>query len=236
MCASNRPISTHFADFGAAVLARKAAAVSHAVTASAEAALSAARQVERGDRRSRPDLVAAAPRQRGASAPRHQPHRQVDDGIRGAWRSAAGRCRAPRPARRSAGGAAQMRRPCARREQHLVVGDQRGKPAAARCTGRSAQARASTCRVPDAPRDQHAAVAERRSAVACMLTGGTRHASAFGRQRHHEARAARRSPGLRARACSRRVSVPPCASTICRLIDRPRPEFWPKASLAGRSV
>jgi hypothetical protein len=31
------------------------------------------------------------------------------------------------------------------------------------------------------------------------------------------------------------VSVPPCASAICRLIDRPRPEFWPKA-LAFRPV
>ncbi len=32
------------------------------------------------------------------------------------------------------------------------------------------------------------------------------------------------------------VSVPPCASTIWRLIEGPRPEFWPNASLAGRSV
>ena len=31
-------------------------------------------------------------------------------------------------------------------------------------------------------------------------------------------------------------SDPPCASAICRLIDRPRPEFWPNASPAGRSV
>jgi hypothetical protein len=32
------------------------------------------------------------------------------------------------------------------------------------------------------------------------------------------------------------VSVPPWASTICLEIDRPRPEFWPNASPAGRSV
>ena len=43
------------------------------------------------------------------------------------------------------------------------------------------------------------------------------------------------SPGL-APAMFSAVSLPPCASTIWRLIDRPRPEFWPKASPAGRSV
>ena len=48
-------------------------------------------------------------------------------------------------------------------------------------------------------------------------------------------RAPRMSPGL-VPAMFSAVSVPPCASTICRLIDRPRPEFWPKASLDGRSV
>src|SRR5262249_25109301 len=32
------------------------------------------------------------------------------------------------------------------------------------------------------------------------------------------------------------LSEPPCASAICRLIDRPRPEFWPKLSPSGRSV
>ena len=40
------------------------------------------------------------------------------------------------------------------------------------------------------------------------------------------------SPGL-VPAMFSAVSVPPCASTIWRLIDRPRPEFWPKASLGG---
>src|SRR5690606_27972619 len=43
------------------------------------------------------------------------------------------------------------------------------------------------------------------------------------------------SPGLD-RAIFAAVSLPPCASTIWRLIDRPRPEFWPNASPAGRSV
>jgi hypothetical protein len=31
-------------------------------------------------------------------------------------------------------------------------------------------------------------------------------------------------------------SEPPWASAICRLIERPRPEFWPKPSASGRSV
>ena len=45
-------------------------------------------------------------------------------------------------------------------------------------------------------------------------------------------RAPRTSPGLPPGMFSA-VSVPPWASTIWRLIDRPRPEFWPNASPAG---
>src|SRR5690606_35982432 len=43
------------------------------------------------------------------------------------------------------------------------------------------------------------------------------------------------SPGLEPARFSA-VRRPPCASMIWRLIDRPRPEFWPNASLAGRSL
>lgn len=48
-------------------------------------------------------------------------------------------------------------------------------------------------------------------------------------------RAPRISPGLVPGMFSA-DSLPPCASIICLLIDRPRPEFWPKSSEAGRSV
>lgn len=68
--------------------------------------------------------------------------------------------------------------------------------------------------------------------VACSCSGATDQASAGSVTMN---RAPLTSPGL-APAMFSAVSLPPCASTICRLIDRPKPEFWPKASPAGRSV
>lgn len=49
----------------------------------------------------------------------------------------------------------------------------------------------------------------------------------------------KRAPSIRAVSGSRMFSArndPPCASAICRLMERPRPEFWPKLSPSGRSV
>jgi len=49
----------------------------------------------------------------------------------------------------------------------------------------------------------------------------------------------KRAPRMRPLAGSMMFSafkVPPCASAICRLMDRPSPEFWPKLSPSGRSV
>ena len=62
--------------------------------------------------------------------------------------------------------------------------------------------------------------------AATLLLGGFR-------QPHHEPRAQRRCPPRR--AGSRRAIRPFSASTICRLIDRPRPECWPNCSPCGRS-
>ena len=43
------------------------------------------------------------------------------------------------------------------------------------------------------------------------------------------------SPGL-VPAMFSAVRRPPCASAICRLMESPRPEFWPNPSDSGRSV
>ena len=99
-------------------------------------------------------------------------------------------------------------------------------------TGRSARAPASSCRRPRGPRSG------RRGRRAPARWRGYWPAASVRQPSAGSVttkRAPRTSPGLVPGMFSA-VSVPPCASTICRLIDRPRPEFWPNASLEGRSV
>ena len=118
--------------------------------------------------------------------------------------------------------------------EDLVVGDQARKRAARRARSMSARP-ASSCPTPEGPRDQHAAVADMtQSPWRCRFASGRRGITPRPAASRRSARRADLA-GLARRGCFRRVSEPPCASTICRLIDRPRPEFWPKPRLpAGR--
>ena len=88
----------------------------------------------------------------------------------------------------------------------------------------------------DFPVPESPAIKTPRSAnstvVACNCSGATDQASAGNVAMN---RAPLISPGLAPEMFSA-VSLPPCASTICRLIESPNPEFWPNASPAGRSV
>ncbi len=158
----------------------------------------------------------------------HEPDHEVDDGPR-VERHA---CRPEPPDLDKAGygvrGGADQR-PAMRRQQQLVVADEPPEAAEAVHAGNQRQRQSGLSRAGRAG-DQNATVAEQHGAGMDVR----RHAQ-LSAGRVTVKRAPRMSPGL-APGMFSAVSVPPCASTIWREIDRPRPEFWPKASPAGRSV
>ncbi len=153
--------------------------------------------------------------------------------------------RSTSPARRGCG-----RRPDARRGPRpaRVVADE---PREAAFRARRVQERqrqlgfAGARRAPDQDRgfaDRDAAGVQRPRLPrprSCPRPSGARggRRGAERRQRHGEAAPMRvgspSGPGGPARFAA--VIAPPCASTIWREIDRPRPEFWPKPC-SGRSV
>ena len=202
---------------------------SHAVTAGAAAAVLRAARSSRGN--STPAIASLRwSAKRGASRLRHQPHDTIDHGAGQERQRMRDRCLEFLPGRRSP----RAREPPGGRRARSQKADRRqpgGQTSHATGTRRSAQARASSCPTPDAPRIRTPR-SPSTSAVAWMLAGGKRQPSAGSVTTK---RAPRTSPGLVPGMFSA-VSVPPCASTICRLIDSPSPEFWPNASPDGRSV
>ena len=113
--------------------------------------------------------------------------------------------------------------------EELVVAHQTAEQAP-RAKVRNQRQRQRGLARPGRPGNEQAAVAHQQGgAVDVLLT----HQPSAGRATTK--RAPLISPGLVPGMFSA-VSVPPCASTIWRLMDRPRPEFCPNASLDGRSV
>ena len=144
-------------------------------------------------------------------------------------RPAAGQAREPRPVRQSS---AARRRPAGRGGPTGTSGRRRPAARTGRTIGHGDTSASASCVLPDAGRagDQDAAITEHDRAGMDVVGHAQPSAGSVTVNR-----APRISPGLPPEMFSA-VSVPPCASTICRLIDRPRPEFWPNASPAGRSV
>ncbi len=144
------------------------------------------------------------------------------------------RCRAIRSARQ-AGGARAMIAPPLFATIHLIIGDERRKHAA-RCACRDAgkgehrlaaspMARMKR-RPPSVDDDRRGVDVHARPALMRLAAGGG-------------ARMKRAPSSFRRFGVDdvlRPAAMPPCASAIWRLIDSPRPEFWPKPSLipAGR--
>ena len=123
-----------------------------------------------------------------------------------------------------------MRRPAGPvpSQQNLIVGHQGGLPTFA--TGETNEAEGQRRFAgPGRPEDQDTPTVDGdkpRMPVVDAHTAGSEMMK----------RAPATPPGALSARMFSAVSVPACASTICRLMERPSPEFWPKASPAGLSV
>ena len=116
-----------------------------------------------------------------------------------------------------------------------VIGDQRGMPSQRLGFGQAGEGRAAFSRT-RRPQKQKAGLADNDRRCMHRFTGGYRdagHLVSAGSSMMNRAPA--HVPGSLPAIFSA-VRLPPCASMIWRLIERPRPEFWPKSSPSGRSV
>lgn len=120
-------------------------------------------------------------------------------------------------------------------EDGPVVGNQSGVPSQRRGFGQAGEGRAAFSRA-RRPQKQKAGLADNDRSRMHRFAGHYHHAGhlvSAGSSMMNRAPA--QLPGSLPGIFSA-VRLPPCASMIWRLIERPRPEFWPKSSPSGRSV
>ena len=169
---------------------------------------------------------------------------EADDGGRLVRGPAGSRRRAPRCSPAIGAGPRERRAPVPALEAHAIVAHQAGEAAVAAAPRASACAPAATCRRPTARGSGRPPRRPRRSSRESSLDRQPSLAVSAARVAAGRPRTTKRAPSRAPAPRPRRAGPsrfsaqirPRCASTICREIDRPSPEFWPKPLLGPVGV